>query len=252
MENKKTNTRMLVAIVVLIMIIIFGGILFTLSSMGYLNFNEEKVPQSNNEQPNSVIKLTEAEALSKGKELYDKATEIYETWALVPYCGFTYQEVTEQKEENFGYDVRYYDSGMKNLEELKQHLSQWLSEEIIKEKITETAITDVSLLKEQKYSFTNYIEKDGKLYCRAHTGKGWLTYYLNEYDLSVEKIDNNTIVYSVKSAYANYKAQENYSKCLSGNIKDCKEDEIEYKDTTFVIEKNESNNWVVLKYQLHD
>lgn len=45
MENKKSNTGLIVTIVVLVMLLLFGGTLFVLSSMGYLSFDDESVKE---------------------------------------------------------------------------------------------------------------------------------------------------------------------------------------------------------------
>lgn len=54
MENKKSNTGLIVAIVVLVMLLLFGGTLLLLSSMGYLNFDKNEVKEEEKINDNNI------------------------------------------------------------------------------------------------------------------------------------------------------------------------------------------------------
>ncbi len=236
--------------------IVIGIIIGDLScAAGIIGYKPNTTTTNNGQASgNSVTEendtISEQEAITKGKELYDKATKVYETWQLLPYCG---ERVTNEKTVNFKSGSTMYESNYKNLEELKNYLSTFLSEEIINSHIKETAITDETILDTPGKEYTNYLVKDGKLYCRSNSGKGWLSRYLDNYEIKVNTIKDDIIIYDVKLAnVSEYTATQTNSKCTyDSKISDCKENEIEYVDTKFIIKKI-NDNWVVTDYTLHD
>ena len=252
--DKKNNSGMLVGILIgiIIMLVVCIG-LFVTGTVSFKSTTTDNKQTSNNEQNSEANTLSEQEALNIGKELYDKATTVHETWQLLPYCGVSSEELNNKKIENIGKASRMYESDFKDLNELKEYLATFLSTEIINQHIKEEAITDLSILDQDNKEYTDYAIKDGKLYCRFNTGKGWLSRYLNNYDMKVNTIKNDLIIYDVKLAnVAEYVATQTNSKCTyGGKISDCKENEIEYVDTKFIIKKV-NDNWIVTDYKLHD
>lgn len=258
-KDKFKNIIIVLLLIIIILLVIVIG-------FSYATLNNIKTDSSDDKTNNEEViddKLSKDEALKVGKELYDKATDIYETWVLFPYCGFTYQEfinkdMVEYSDAAMG-NGKYYDSGFKNLEELKEYLAKYLSSDIINNKITKDAVIDLSLLGTSDYAYTDYIVDSGKLYCRSFAGKGWVNRYLGEYDIDVNTIEENKITYIIKSTYVTEAAQASNSECWNSvnsgtnelNTDKCLENELEYKDTTFIIEKN-NDNWIVSEYTLHD
>lgn len=254
-KNKFKNVLigMLVVIIVLLLAVIY--LVYT-GKIGNTAVNDTDNSVNNNDIVTSDNKLSDEEAMNVGQELYDKATEIYEVWVLRPYCGVSSSEIQNQVMVEFDDAAMgkgdYYDSGFASLEALKSELRKYLSDDIINSKITSEAITDTSLLKNIEYN--DYVLQNGKLYCRAFTGKGFMSRYLGKYDMEVSNLEENKITYTIKSTYVTEEAQASGSECWnsinSGN-NNCADNELEYKSTTFTIEKN-NDNWVVTSYTLHD
>lgn len=227
----------------------------------------DKILNSNNNENkknDNVRLLTNEEAIIEGKMLYDKATEIYETWILIPYCGGDINSIMKQDNiEKLGSDAcmngRYYKSDFSSLDNLKEYLKRWLSEDIVNDKVFKTSeyngktyynyVEDYSLLSDcDNYASVDYVLKDNTLYCRLDIGKGWISLY-DGYDMKVDAIEENKIIYTITSAYV-----KGESNCYLGLIdsKPCSEEDLEYKDTKFIIEKNESGNFIVTEFTLHD
>lgn len=265
MEKKNIGLKVLVVILSLLVVGLSGFIIYdkVLSNNEVENNDNNNVNTDNN---GSKL-LSNEEAINEGKRLYDKATEIYETWVLIPYCGVVRNKAYEDENKieklgDSGYgNGSYYKSNFTSLDDLKNHLKQWLSEDIVNEKIVKTSVSngetfynyveDVSLLskKDGHYGYVDYVLKDNTLYCRLDTGKGWLTLYQNKYDIKVDKIEENKITYTITSTYG-----KQDSGCYLGMLdsKTCEEKDLEYKNTTFVIEKNTTGKFVVSEYTLHD
>lgn len=265
MKNDRNKNIIIVLLVVIIIILITLVVLF---ANGTISFNSKKANNTqagtNTTEKNDTI-LTESEAGSIGKKLYDKATEIYSVWQLRPYCGYNLlseYEYSNLKVEDLGdeYD-RYYQTDFTSLEDLKNYLKQYLSKEIVEKTVEESYqrngetyynyVTDLSLLssKDNHYSIVDYVLKNNKLYCRLTTHKGWLNdTYLEEYSLKPTTIEENKIVFTVTSTYI---SENSATECNKENADKCTNDDKVYKDTNFVIEKID-DNWVVTDYTLHE
>lgn len=92
-------------------------------------------------------------------------------------------------------------------------------------------------------------------YYRSHSGKEWLNNsYLNYYKMKVKSIFGDLIVYNVKSVYISSDLYVNNpnSECSVSNSSKCTDRDKEYKDTEFIIENNNDNNWVVSDFVLHE
>ena len=268
MKNKST----IILVIILVIILASLSILF---ATGILNFSNKtdndsnlNNNNSNNEQNTNI--LSENEAIEIGKKLYDKTTEIYSVWVLFPYCGYDITSDTiDLNIENLGnYDngnSEYYESEFTSLDELRDYLKNYLSEDIINDNVKESYqlngetyykyVTDTSLLSstDPHYSYVDYVLKDNKLYCRHQSGKGWLnTKYLDEYSLNVSNIDENKITFTVTSTYiTDDTLQNSETSCNNQNPTNCTDKDKEYKDSEFVIEKV-NNNWIVTNFTLHE
>ena len=262
-ENMKGKMKNIL-LIVLILIVVVLIILFV---TGIISFNKV-VNNNSNGKENNII-LSETDAIEIGEELYDKVTEIYSVWVLRPYCGYDVNsDTTNLKKETFGNSGNgnslYYESQFTSLDELKNYLSEYLSDKIINDNVKEIYqlngetyykyVTDISLLSssDPHYSYVDYVLKDNKLYCRLEVGKGWLNNkYLNEYSLKVSDITEDKVVFTVTSTYINDETLNSESTCNFENPNNCSESDKEYKDTEFVIEKVD-NNWIVTSYILHE
>lgn len=268
----KKNIVIIILIAIIVVIFITFGVLFW---NGTISFNKEvnndctqQISNSEGEKGSEI--LTEEEANSIGRNLYDKATEIYSVWQLYPYCGYSNLENLEEVElGDYAYgNGSYYESEFSSLNELKDYLKQYLSVDIVEEKVVESYqwngetyydyVTDLSLLSsgDQHYTYVDYVLKDNKLYCRLQSSKGWLNAtYLDEYSLDASLIEDNKIEFKVTSTYISddtyQKSLNNASECSKDNVDKCTDSDKIYKDTKFVIEKV-NDNWVVTDYTLHD
>lgn len=273
MKNNSTTILLVILTIILgCLCVLFatGVITFNYTSNDNNNNNNNNLNNnnSNNEQINTT--LSENEAINIGKQLYDKATEIYSVWVLFPYCGYDVtSDTADLKIEQLGNSANgnseYYESEFASLDELKNYLKNYLSEDIINDKVKESYqlngetyykyVTDTSLLSstDSHYSYIDYVLKDNKLYCRLQSGKGWLnTKYLDEYSLKVSNIDESKITFTVTSTYINDDTLQNSeTSCNNQNPTNCTDKDKEYKDSEFVIEKV-NDNWIVTSFTLHE
>ncbi len=255
MEKKN---KIFIGIIVALALIVVGLSVFVVYDK-VLNKNEKTDSTDNpSSSTNSRTErlLTEEQALEEGKKLYDKATEIYEIWQLYPYCGLNpneYEGDTEALGDSELGNGEYYKSNFSSLEDLKKYLTQWLSEDIVNSKVVKefkvdgeveyNYVEDLSLLKgNEKYAYVDYVLKDNALYCRLETGKGWMSSYYG-YDIKVDSIEEDKIVYTVTSKYI-----KESSECSEN----CKDEDLNYKDTKFVIERNSSGKFVVTNYTFYE
>lgn len=252
---EKKDNRILVGILMGLVISLF--VVVGLFVMGIINFKLIATDEEHQNDTSENIKedniLSQDEAVKLGRELYDKATEVYETWQLLPYCGVSVHEIQNKEIVDFGKASKMYESEFKNMNELKDYLATFLSDEIINQHINEEAITDLSILDQDYKEYTNYVISSDKLFCRVNTGKGWLSRYLDNYEITTNTIKNDIIIYNVKLANVTEAvAMEVDSKCTYGSkITDCNANQIEYVETKFIIKKINSN-WIVTDYTLHD
>lgn len=220
--------------------------LFVLALGGFIVY--DKVLNKNNDNEvleNEIVKLlTNEQAIEEGKKLYDMATKVYEAkdYHNLPFCGvLLYSDDIKDKtleELDVGQNEKhkYYKSDFSNKSDLEKYLKQWLSDDIVND-IVETN------------NSIDYMIVDNILYCRLEPALGGhLSYYQKKYDIKVNSIEENKITYTVSSAYSKDKS------CIMASVgaSVCDGVELEYRDTNFVIEKNESGNFVVTEFTLHD
>ena len=245
--------NIIIAILITIVIALVSFMVLAYKGVIKVDFLMKTEETKTEEKETKTIKLTEQEALGIGTILYDKATEAYEVWQLLPYCGMDHAEIRRADEKDYGNSTwgpnQYVDSGMKDLEELKDHLRTFLSENIIKEKITKEPVTDLTLLQTKEYSYNDYVIENNKLYCRSQGGGGNAFEATGNYYIEVKELNDSKIVYNITSEYYSTNASDD---CRNDYYKyNCKDSDLTTEDTEFVIEKNDSNNWVVTKYVLH-
>ena len=249
MENNKKSNGVIVGILIgiIIMLLVFVA-LFTTNTITFTS-------KTNNDDKTTNTKedgISESEAIEIGKKLYDKAIEVQKVIGVLPYCGYSREEILNKKTTNFGItnpsDLAYYETDYTNLDSLREALKNSFKESIVNYIANDTnseIITDVSKLKDNETA--SYVIYNNKLYCRRHVRKGYLYFYLDEYDINIDNIEKNKITYSIKSTYV--KDGANNTKCTTDNPNNCTENDKEYKDTKFVIEKI-NNNWVVSEYTM--
>lgn len=248
-----------VLIGILLTIIIGLIVLIILITTNTISFGSKVEANQNENNISETRKITESEAISIGKKLYDKMTEIKETSVLYPYCGVKMNEINNQTMKKYNVygmgEANYYESKYNNLDELKNDLSNYMSEEYINEVVYKGVVTDLSLLTQEEYGYSDYIIDNNKMYCRAYNGKGWLSHYIGNYEITAKDIEDKKIEFNIRSIYIKQDiAYEGKSDCSKYpyDINNCTKDELDYKDTTFIIEKNSNDKWIVTNFKLHD
>lgn len=235
---KKNNSLIGVLLIILIVMLLVGAALFY---TGTIQFNKQENNETKTEESTKKSVVSNEEAISIGTKLYDKATEIFSTWKLLPYCGYTLKEVYNMDGITIDTDndyIKYYPAKYDTINDLKNDLANYLSNDIIEKNVNEND--------------TNYYKtKDNKLYCRKTLGNGWVSFYLNDYTIKVSELTENKITYSITSTYAKDITECENNKDTGLTKKSCKEDNLETKDSIFTIEKTNSN-WVVTNFTLHD
>ena len=246
--NESKGRTIIIGVLVFMVVILSGVVIYMYINQDDVNISLDNKEEVNDNQDDENVKMTEEQAVLLGKELYDKATDIYETWLFYPWCGYSDADIYNQSVHDFGgtYGNGFYKSPYNDLEELKEELRNYFSEDIINSKINGIIVIDWDLKNIDTY--VNYVIKDNEMYCRSYSGKGWVTGYY-DYDMIIDSIEDNKIVYNIKSKYILLNPSSN---CMLENINACNENDFEYKYTKFVIEKNDSGNWVVTDYTLHE
>ena len=106
---KNNNGKIIGGLIVIIIILSVFCILFATNT---LELNSIKVKGDDKSKQNNLVEnkdkqtelevVSDTEALTLGKDLYDKATEVYSTWVLTPYCGYGSNELYNQEGVNIG------------------------------------------------------------------------------------------------------------------------------------------------------
>lgn len=247
---KNNNGRIIGGLIVIIIILSVFCILFATNT---LELNSIKVKGDDKSKQNNLVEnkdkqtelevVSDTEALTLGKDLYDKATEIYSTWVLTPYCGYGSNELYNQEGVNIGGQpgYSYYESMFNNIDELREYLLKYLSQDIVNSKVPKNIL-------ENQEEIADYIIYNNKLYCRRDAGKGWLSSYLGKYDIKVNSKESSKISYTITSYYAKNRDECNNNEL---NFLSCDKSNIENKDTNFTIEKI-NDKWIVTNYTLYE
>lgn len=246
---KNNNGKIIGGLIVIIIILSVFCILFATNT---LELNSIKVKGDGKSKQNNLVEnkdkqpelevVSDTEALTLGKDLYDKATEIYSTWVLTPYCGYGSNELYNHEGVNIGGQsgYLYYESMFNNIDELREYLLKYLSQDIVNSKVPKNVL-------ENQEGIADYIIYNNKLYCRQDAGKGWLFSYLGKYDIKVNSKESNKISYTITSYYT-----KNEDKCSRyDNFWSCDKSDTENKDTNFTIEKI-NDKWIVTDYTLYE
>ena len=249
MEKKNSGVLIGITVGIVVMLCIIIGLFAT----NTITFSNKKVDRKTSDTGNTTNSglLSDNEALEIGKKLYDKAIEMQNVYVLLPYCGYSMSEISGFKETNFGITDRgnlaYYETEYSDLDALKNELSNYFKKSIVDTIVNygdeSDVITDVAKLRDNEMA--SYVIYNNKLYCRKHVRKGYTSFYLGIDDITIDNIDENKISYNIKSAYV--KDGPNNRRCYTDSTQQCTEDDKEYKDTKFVIEKH-NDNWVVSEY----
>ncbi|MBQ8192767.1 MAG: hypothetical protein IJZ46_01695 [Bacilli bacterium] len=179
------------------------------------------------------------------EELIDKANDYYENNYLKAFCGNT----SGSKEIEFDDDSEmgkitgnYLKSEYKTLDELKNYLLSFLDEDVFTSKLKLSDINNA------KY-YDDYYEIDGNLYCRNYSGKGWLTYYTDNYDYEIVSVSDNKISVNIAYEYLN---EENLygEKCNLNNLSSCSNANFNYELGKVVIEKIDGN-YIITRMDFH-
>lgn len=248
LEKKNNNGIIILLMGVIIVILVVLCVLFATGKVSFKTTTNENQINDNDNVVDDMeeSKLSEVEATSIGKDLYDKATEIFSTWNMLPYCGYSFVEIHNQKTINLGNNV-FYESSFNNIDELKNYLLNYLSSEIVESNINEEAQIDLNKITD----YQNYIIYNNKLYCRQNSGKGWLSLYLGNYDIKVNNIQDNKITYIISSYYAKDYDTTCNTDAYNGSLTNCPSESVIKKDTNFTIEK-QNDKWIVTDYTLHE
>lgn len=269
--RKKLKTKNIFIILLFLILIVISY--FSVN----LYLDNQKLKKKNLKLQNEVPALTETEALNKGKELYDKVTEIYSVYKLkIPYCGYNLSEISNQKltmfedelkniEENSdnleqqvnttNNDTSYYRSIFKNLDSLKKYLKDYMSEDLIEKniKLNEKSVKDLILLQNEKYTGSNYVEYDMSLFCKATTIEVDNSRYIEKYTKDIDPYeirtlsrDKNKITFLIKSKYLSDTVKD-FNKECKDDINKC----IVTYDKSFSIEKI-NNKWIVTVFNMHE
>lgn len=172
------------------------------------------------------------ETINKVRNIIDKANDYYDNSVLKAYCGSS--DGTKNIDFDDNMTGEYVKSEYKNIDELKNYLYSFMDKSLIKLKL------ELSDINNPKY-YDNYYEMDGNLYCRNYAGKGWLTYYTNNYDIEVTNASDNKINVNVAYQYIN----EN-SNCKLDKIEECQNSDFVYEIGKVVIENN-----IITKMDFH-
>lgn len=180
-----------------------------------------------------IKKLEVSESTIKEvKSLIDKANNYYDNSILKAYCGKSSTSKTIEFENNM--TGEYVKSQYKNIDELKNYLLSFLDKDLIKLKL------ELSDIDNPKY-YDNYYEIDGSLYCRNYSGKGWLSYYTNNYDIEVTSVNNDKINVNIAYEYI-----DEDSNCKLDELSKCSRSDFVYEIGKITIENN-----IITKMDFH-
>jgi len=229
-QEKGKNTIIIVLLVIVVALVAFIVLLLTNTINIRLNNNTnngvEASGKDNTVDDNDAIDY-DAEAIAREKMPVAISLANQEKIDSV-YCGAFVDDDMITIDTNIDYVKIIMDasSKFKTLEELKNHLKNNLSEEIINNYF--------------KTKENSYLEKDGKLYCqRAHKGIEWI-FTSNE-----DKINElNPITYTISNKQTNsfdIKIEAKY-----GFMGSTERDQLVTINGTIV---KENGNWLVSKYE---
>lgn len=196
MENeKKNNSGMLVGILIgiIIMLLVFVG-LFATGTISFKSTTTSDNGQTSesNETNESSNKLTESEAITIIKDLYNEDIR-YIFNEKVSYCG----DKSDDSISSNGFTY-YKSSKFHTFNELKEHLENYMTESLL----NSTSYNYSTVI--DGNTITSYIEKDGNLYCNAWNKGGNVertNYSADESTFKISNIDENSIDADIIAVY---------------------------------------------------
>lgn len=231
MDNQKNNKSIIALLVVIIIILLALVVLFATGTItfkfGDVNDNSKQNADDNNQINKDDINNYDAEAIAKEKMPVAISFVNQEKIASV-YCGSFKDDDMIFVDTDVEYAKITMDASKKftTLEQLKEHLKNNLSEELIN-----------TYFKTEENS---YLERDGKLYCqRAHKGFEWLI--VGDEDKINE---NNPITYTISN-----KQQNSFNVTIEakyGLLGSAERDQLVVINSTIT---KVNDNWLVSKYE---
>lgn len=180
----------------------------------------------------------DTDALKIVKDLFEKANDYYEGSRLFAYCGKT-KGTKEIHFDTENMDGEYLKSEFKTIDELKKYLTSFMDESLIDTKL------ELSDYDNPKY-YDSYYEIDGALYCRNYAGKGWMTYYTDNYDIEIVSKTDSKITANIAYEYL-----KEGSSCDMKKLASCSSSNFEYKLGKIIIEK-QNDNYIITKLDFHE
>lgn len=188
---------------------------------------------------------SDSTSIKKMKEVIDKANEYYEDNQVMVYCGDTNGTKTINiNEDGHTFEGQYLKSEFKSIDELKKYLLTFLDESLIKVKLE---VADSSNPK----MYDNYYEIDGNLYCRNYSGKGWMTFYTDNYDIEVVSETDNKVNLKIAYEYLDESKLDEDGKCSLQNISSCPNSYFKYVIGNITLSKD-NGNYIVTSMNFHD
>ena len=231
--EKKNNSGMLVGILIgiIITLLVVGG-LFATGTIGFKTSTTTDNGQTseNNQTDNSNITSSDdydAESIAKEK-MPVAISLVNQEHNAMTYCGGFEQDDMILVDTDVEYAKITMDasSKFKTLNELKNHLKENISEELIN--------------KYFKTKENSYLEKDGKLYCQsAHKGFEWI-FVRNEDRIN----EDNPIEYTVLN-----KKQDSFDVKIEVKYGLMGSDERDQLITIDATITKTNSNWLVTKYE---
>ena len=184
-------------------------------------------------------------ALKKYKTVIDKVNKYYEDNQVMVYCGDTNGTKTVTVNmDGHSFDGQYLKSEFKSIDELKKHILTFLDESLIKVKLEVSDIDNPKM-------YDNYYEIDGNLYCRNYSGKGWITFYTDNYDIEVVSETDNKVNLKIAYEYIDEEKLDEDGKCSLVNLSSCPNSYLKYVIGEITLSKD-NDNYIVTKMSFHE
>ena len=188
---------------------------------------------------------SDSTSIKRMKEVIDKANKYYEDNQVMVYCGDTNGTKTVNiNEDGHTFEGQYLKSEFKSIDELKKYLLTFLDESLIKVKL------EVSDSNNPKM-YDNYYEIDGNLYCRNYSGKGWMTFYTDNYDIEVVSETDNKVNLRIAYEYLDESKLDEDGKCSLQSISSCPNSYFKYVIGNITLSKD-NDNYIVTSMNFHD
>lgn len=188
---------------------------------------------------------SDSSSIKKMKEVIDKANKYYEDNQVMVYCGDTNGTKTVNiNEDGHTFEGQYLKSEFKSIDELKKHILTFLDESLIKVKLELSDSNNPKM-------YDNYYEIDGNLYCRNYSGKGWMTFYTDNYDIEVVSETDNKVNLKIAYEYLDEDKLDEDGKCSLQNISSCPNSYFKYVIGNITLSKD-NGNYIVTSMNFHD